>query len=246
MEIISHESITLLSIIIFSAFIHGVVGFGFPMIATPLIALSTDIQTAILATIIPTMMVNSISIIKGGNWSMSIKKYYPLIFYIIIGTVIGSYLLLVVSSEFLKILLAFTILIYLQNEKFKFIKFDFIHSMPEFAKAFFGLLSGIISGTTNVMIAVLIVYVSELSLGITASIQVMNMCFLSAKTTQLVFFSSSGIFGLDMILQNFIYGLSGLFAIFFGFKIRERFDDKFYKKLLSIFLYLMALLLFIK
>ena len=36
-----------------SALVHGSIGFGFPMLSTPLIALFTDVQTAIMLTVIP-------------------------------------------------------------------------------------------------------------------------------------------------------------------------------------------------
>lgn len=246
MEFLFDESITLICIIAFSAFIHGALGFGFPLVATPLIALFSDVQTAILATIIPTMMVNTTSIIRGGNWNLSIKQYYPLIFYIFVGTVCGSFLLLYLSSEFLQIFLALTILFYLQKERIKFIRFDFIHTHQRFSKALFGTLSGLVSGTTNVMIAVIFIYINELSLGIVASIQVMNMCFLSAKTTQLLFFTSQGTLDMQFLAYSLVYALIGFGAIFLGFRIRDRFSTQTYKKLLNIFLYIIAILLLFK
>ena len=46
---LSIEFLIVFSIIIFfSSLVHGSIGFGFPMIATPLLAMVTDMKTAIL------------------------------------------------------------------------------------------------------------------------------------------------------------------------------------------------------
>ncbi len=58
-----------LSIIVFwSSIIHGSIGFGFGMIATPLVAMYTDIQTAITYLLLPTMTVNIVSILNEGKF----------------------------------------------------------------------------------------------------------------------------------------------------------------------------------
>ncbi|NCB13999.1 MAG: sulfite exporter TauE/SafE family protein, partial [Erysipelotrichia bacterium] len=46
---LSVEFIIIFSLILFvSSLVHGTVGFGFPMIATPLLAMVTDMKTAII------------------------------------------------------------------------------------------------------------------------------------------------------------------------------------------------------
>ncbi|MGB5767199.1 MAG: hypothetical protein WBM38_10745, partial [Arenicellales bacterium] len=44
--------------ILLAALVHGTFGIGFPMIATPLLALYTDVLTAVSITLLPTMSVN--------------------------------------------------------------------------------------------------------------------------------------------------------------------------------------------
>ena len=50
----SFEALIFIAVVfLLAAFIHGSIGFGFPMVTTPLLALSTDIQTAIVFDINP-------------------------------------------------------------------------------------------------------------------------------------------------------------------------------------------------
>ncbi|MEZ4692943.1 MAG: hypothetical protein R2837_02810 [Aliarcobacter sp.] len=54
---LSIDFLIILSIILFvSSLVHGSIGFGFPMLATPLLAMVTDMKTAILYIAIPTLL----------------------------------------------------------------------------------------------------------------------------------------------------------------------------------------------
>src|SRR5215210_6710736 len=54
---------------------HGTMGFGFPLISTPMVALLTDVQTAVLVTLCPNIVVNLISMVRGGEWRHSIARH---------------------------------------------------------------------------------------------------------------------------------------------------------------------------
>lgn len=45
-------------IVLFAGIVHGTLGFGFPMMATPLFALFLDLKKAVLFTLFPTIAVN--------------------------------------------------------------------------------------------------------------------------------------------------------------------------------------------
>ena len=63
---------------------QGAMGFGFPAISTPLLALMTDIKTAVLLNLLPNMTVNIISVIQGGNWRASLGVHWPVAVYALI------------------------------------------------------------------------------------------------------------------------------------------------------------------
>jgi hypothetical protein len=48
--------------------VHGLLGFGFPLLATPLMAMLVDVRTAMLILLIPTLAINIASIVQGGHW----------------------------------------------------------------------------------------------------------------------------------------------------------------------------------
>ena len=114
------DFLLIISLIIFiSSLVHGSIGFGFPMIATPLLAMITDMKTAILYIAIPTLLINLISIYSEGNFLQAVKKFYPLALMGMIGSAIGTQILIYSSTDFFKLLLALSIFLYLFIQKFK-------------------------------------------------------------------------------------------------------------------------------
>jgi len=49
-----------------AAFVKGATGLGFPLIATPTVALLLDIRTAITVLILPNLFMDSAQVIRGG------------------------------------------------------------------------------------------------------------------------------------------------------------------------------------
>lgn len=82
-------------IMLFSGLVHGTLGLGFPLVATPLLALFTDVRSAILITLLPTASVNIFSILRGGRWSESIGRFWPLAAYVVAGGIAGTCLLVI-------------------------------------------------------------------------------------------------------------------------------------------------------
>jgi uncharacterized membrane protein YfcA len=80
----------LVVLLIVAALAHGALGFGFPLISTPIVAIFSDMRTAILLTLFPNIVINIISIMSGGNWRHSIGRYWPISIYVMFGTVMGG------------------------------------------------------------------------------------------------------------------------------------------------------------
>ena len=80
-----------------AAFIHGSIGFGFLMVATPLLAFFTNIQTAIVLTLIPTVLVNLISIVSEGNILLATRRHFSLALFTMLGTAVGTQIMLSVN-----------------------------------------------------------------------------------------------------------------------------------------------------
>lgn len=229
----------------FAGFAHGSIGFGFPMVATPLLALFMDLQTAIILTLVPTSLVNLISIASEGRIFAAFRKHLPLALFAMLGSAIGTQVLILTNSELFKILLAAAIIGYLLIDKFR-VPLSWVETKPALSKPVFGISAGILGGLTNVMAPVLIIYSLEAKLEKADIVQSANTCFLLGKVIQLVLFTLSGNFSLNELTLSSMLIIVVLLALYVGFKIKRRIHRELYIKALRIFLLILALYLFLQ
>lgn len=233
------------AIIAFAALVHGAIGIGFPMIATPLLSLSSDVRTAILLLVIPTMAINVANIIRGGRWGDSLARYWPLAVYGMIGSLVGTRLLVVVSPEVFRPLMAAMLVFYLNAERIG-VGFAWIHRRPRTAAAVFGLAAGFLAGTVNVMLPALIIFALEMRMPKTVMIQTFNFCFLFGKLVQGGVFVQAGLMTAEVLSVSIPLAGLGLVVMLLGMRVRERISTNLYRRWLRVLLAVLAVLLMVQ
>ena len=234
-------------IFFFAALVHGSIGFGFPMIATPLLALIMDIQSAIIITLVPTLLMNIVSIASEANFKFNafydaFRRHYQLAVYALIGTAIGTLILIYSNSNVFKLLLAFAILVYLVSDYVK-LNILWLKSYPQTAKLMFGLSAGLLGGLTNVMAPVLIIYSLALNRSKKEIIQSSNICFLFGKVAQIILFTFSSKFtSSELSISSLMFVVSAI-AIALGIQIKKRIKVEIYIKLLKFLLLILAIII---
>jgi uncharacterized protein len=220
------------AIITLAGLTHGTLGFGFPLISTPLVALFVDIKTAVLVTVLPNMAVNIVSILRGGNWRASIGKYWPLAFWVVLGTLLGSRLLLTVPHEPLQLLLAAIIVVFLLQDRLRQLDWSWVKRKPQLAAFFFGLTAGVLSGAVNVALPPLVIYLMTQELTPLAMTQTLNLCFIAGKMVQAIALGVS-----DAPSQQLLYASLPLVplavaAVYAGMRLQSRISTETYNGLL--------------
>jgi uncharacterized protein len=230
----------LIAIIVIAGLAHGTVGFGFPLVSTPLVALLVDIKTAVLVTVLPNIAVNIVSILRGGNWRESIGRYWPLALWVVVGTLIGSRMLLTVPHEPLEILLALMIVAFLLQDRWRRLDWSWVKRHPQLAAGVFGVLGGVLSGAVNVAMPPLIIYLMTLGLAPVAMTQTLNLCFIAGKTVQALALGAS-----DAASERLLYASLPLVplaavALYFGMRLQSRISAETYVAILRKVLALIA------
>jgi uncharacterized membrane protein YfcA len=239
--------VPIVAVLVVSALAHGALGFGFPVISTPVVAMMTDIQTAILVTLFPNLAVNLVSIFRGGNLRASLARYWPLPVYVAVGTIVGTRFLLVIADpEPLKLLLAAMIVVFLQQARFRRLDWSWLKRHPHGSGLAFGLLAGFLSGTVNVAVPPLVIYFMGLGLDALPMTQILNLCFFVGRGMQAVTFGISGTIGLATLVATLPLTLLSLAVLAIGMRIQSRIHPEVYQQLLRKVLWVMAALLVIQ
>ncbi len=225
---------------------QGSLGFGFPAISTPVLALMTDIKTAVLLNLLPNITVNIISVVQGGNWRASLGVHWPVAVYALIGSFIGASVLIVAPSEPLRLLLAVIILIYLYQKQIALLNWDALMRRPRTAQAAFGLTGGFFSGAVNNSLPPLLIYFMLLGVEATIMTQMLNLCFLGGKLVQAATLAGAGELSLRAAAANIPLTLVALAGMAAGQRLQRYVSVATYQRVLRKILFVIAALLMIQ
>jgi uncharacterized membrane protein YfcA len=222
--------------------VHGLLGFGFPLLATPLMTMLVDVRSAMLILLIPTLAINVASIVGGGRWQASIGRFWPLALCVALGSIGGTRLLIGTDPAPYKLLLSAAMLFYLGIQQCG-LRMPWFHKRPRLAMVIFGLAAGMLAGTVNVAVPALIVYALEMGLSPLVTVPVFNLCFLTGKLAQAFTFAAAGMLTLRIVVITLPAALLGLGGLWVGARLRGRVDTETYRRWLRRTLLVIAILL---
>lgn len=235
--------VAVLGAIAFAGLVHGTLGLGFPVVSTPLIAAMFDVRTAILLTLLPTVTVNLASIVGSKGYGQSLGRFWPLVLSGLIGSVLGSAVLALVSPEPFRLLLALLIGLFLWTNRSGRVPGAALREHPVPAMVGFGLAAGFAGGTTNVMVAILIIYFIAIELPRPSMVPIMNTCFMAGKLSQIAVLWGAGFVTAALLLQTLPLAVTALIAVLVGQRLRDRVPVDTYRRFLLWLLAALALLL---
>ena len=240
------EILIALIVTLVAGLVHGAFGLGFPMVATPVLALFTDVMTAILLTLAPNIAVNLWSLLRGGGWRESVALYWPVAVWMLVGSGVGTLILVAMDPNPFRLLLAATVVLYLVSDQLKRVNWSWMRRYPGPSGAGAGFVGGILGGTVNVGGPALMIYFLELRIAPLVLVQAINLCFLLGKSTQALTFAALGLLGLELLWLSLPLAITALIGLRAGMWIRERVNADTYRGWLRGLLWLLCILLVVE
>lgn len=224
---------------LFAAFVHGAFGFGFPLLATPLLVLGFDLRTAVLLTLVPTVSINLISILSERHWREALREYWPIPAFTIVGSFTGTQVLLNVNPEPFRFLLAAVLIGYLVSDHLH--RTEHAIRVPKWGMALFGLMLGLLAGVVNIFAPLVVAYALYTRMPVMLMVATFNLSFITSKSGQIIGFISRGAFdlevvGLAVMALPFILG-----SLWLGIRLRKRVDMATYHGMLRGALWVISL-----
>ena len=233
----------LLAIVAVSALLQGLSGFAFPMLMTMLLTLFMPFQTAVAWTILPSLLLNGVSLLQGVSLATLFKRYALFAALATLGSLLGVYVLLLVEALWLQLLLAVVMIWYVGRAWLKPASLN-TPTMPAWQFNSLGFLSGVVGSATNAMAPILMIALLAMKKDRRETIQVANLCFILSKLCQLAGLLVGGQWlftwqDADMMLAVCVVAL---LLWFVGFKWQQRLSPLLFQKVVLIMLAAMALL----
>ena len=225
-----------------SGYVQGLLGVGYPMLATPLLSLVIDLRTAMIVTAPTILLLTIYLVMRGGNLRLSVGRFWYMPVCMIAGGLIGARIFFALDPEWLLLALGAALLLYVSLDWLGRAKFAggqrFMHPLA----AVCATLAGLTEAAINVGAPFLLIWCLVMGLAPATMIQVLNMCFLTGKITQIGALTAGGIPAIAWVSAAPLALVAAL-PFLAGIRMRERADVTTYRRWLRAFLSLMALVM---
>ena len=228
-------------VILVAGLLQGALGFGFPFVATPLIALATDMRTAVVFVLLPTLATICVALFSSGPIKATLARFWMMPLYAIAGAAVGTWVFVSAPEAPYTLVLALLTLFYLSLDRFGRTDWPVVRRHERAFAPLSGFTAGLFEGTANVAAPPMIIFYLALSLTPAMLVQALNICFLVGKTTQFTVLSTRGGIGMSEWLATLPLVAVGVTGSLVGVRIRNRIDAQAFRIWVKRALFVIAL-----
>jgi len=232
--------------IMFASFIKGAIAFGFPVVATPLLALLVDVKTSVALTILPNIVMDAVQAGRGAGELLGTLRRVALILpFGFLGTVVGTWSLLVLSPAVALALLGVFVL--------GFVALNLSGATLRLPRRWepwlsppVGLMAGFLGGVTNVPGTLLVIYFHALGLDKRQFVRAVALCFMSYKLVQLASVAYYGLLTWRLFGFSALLTLAGLGAFSVGLRLQDWLPERIFNGAVLVVLALLGVSLLVR
>lgn len=231
--------------VVLAAFIKGAIGFGFPTLATPLLALFLDVRTAVALLIVPNIVMDTVQFVRGGAPVVTVRRFASLVVFGALGTIAGTKLLVMLPpGRLLVILGAFVLLFVVLNAT------RFSPRLPPrwepWMSPVAGFVGGVVGGVTNSPGTLVIIYFYSLRLAKAEFVSSVAFSFIVYKLVQLGSVAWFGLLTWPVLGASVALTLAGLGGFALGLRVQDRLEERAFNRVVLAFLALLGAWLVIR
>ncbi|MCC7369008.1 MAG: sulfite exporter TauE/SafE family protein [Chloroflexi bacterium] len=213
-----------------AAIIKGAIGFGFPLVATPLVSTIWDARHAVLVISIASLMNNVNITMRGGGSRRTFRRFIPTIAGLSVGTVAGSLLLARVDPNLLALIVGsaavlFGIVALVKPDLAVPPRLERYLALP------MGILGGLLGGSTGIFAPALASYTHALRLGKREFVFFLTLLYLVGTSVQVFSLYQLGLYDLTILVVAALTVLPNFLGVSLGIRLQERIDPLLFRRL---------------
>jgi hypothetical protein len=217
------------AVVVVAAFVKGAIGFGFPTLATPLLALFVDVKTAVVVLIVPNIVMDGLQFTRQGAPLAVVRRLAILLVFGALGTVVGTRLLVAVSARTAMLLLGGFLLLFVGLNLAR-VALRVSPRWEPWLGPPVGLLVGIVGGITNVPGTPLVVYFYALGLSKGEFVSAVAFSFIVYKVVQLGAVAWWGLLTGPLVGVSLVLTVVGLGAFAIGLLVQDRLPPRAFNR----------------
>lgn len=221
--------------ILLAAFVKGAIAFGFPTIATPLLALVVDVKTAVGITILPNIVMDVIQVARRRGFVATIRRWAVLLAFGMVGTVAGTRLLVVMPARRATLVLGCFVLLFVVLNSARF-TLRVPATWERWLGPPVGLVAGLLGGITNVPGLPIVIFFYALGMDKHEFVRTVAFAFIVYKVIQLGAVTYYGLLTWPLVGMSVALTVVGLGAFALGLRLQDRLDQAMFHRVVRGFL----------
>lgn len=231
--------------LLLAAYVKGTTGMGFPLIATPMVALLLDIRIAITILIIPNIVMDAAQIFRGSFSPSLFRRFFWLLVLTIAGVFLGTMVLVTLPLWLLNLSLGVMVLVFVASTLFRF-EFYITPQKEKLFSPIAGFVSGFLNGMTNAAGPALAIYLYSLKLAKTEFVKSIATIFIVTKVSQLIAVSTWNLFTPSILRLSLLVTLFCLAGFYAGLKTQDRVNQRNFNRGLLALLSVIGVVLMVR
>ena len=208
-----------------AAAIKGTLGFGFPPVATPLIAGIIGAKTAVVALAIPGLLQNIAQAWSGRVHLKRCRPLLPLLATLVVGTLGGAYLLTVLPAYLATMLVGVAVVVYALLAMFR-LEPTLPPAWAGPVGAGVGLVAGLLGGATGIFAPLLVLYLTAVRLDKEQFTAVISIALFVGQVPQVAGYAALGLFTADRLLLSAVMIPPVAVGFALGTAVRSRMSQR--------------------
>jgi uncharacterized membrane protein YfcA len=199
------------------------------------LALVVDVKTAVAALVIPNLVMDGLQLRRQGPLGATPRRLAPLLVFTMLGTIVGTKLLVVLSGRTATLILGAFVL--------GFVALDLARFSPRVPAGWerllappVGLAAGVMGGITNAPGTALALYFVALGMDKREFVRSIAFTFLVVKAVQFASLGWYGLLGWPLVLGSLGLTAAGLAGFGLGVRVQDRLDQRAFNRGVLVFL----------
>lgn len=235
----------ILVVILGAAVVKGAIGFGFPLVAAPLIATIADARLSVLVLSIASLVANAALLFRGGGDWPTFRRLAPMMVGLLLGTILGALLLASLDAATLGIVvgLAAVTFVAVSSAKPDLV----VPARLERYLAFpMGAAGGLLGGSTSIFAPPIVSYVHALRLSKQQFVFFVSLLYTVGGTSQVVSYARLGLYDLGLLLLAALTCLPNFLGLWIGGRVQDRIEPTLFRRLVLVLIALTGLSLVVR
>lgn len=225
--------------------VKGTLGVGLPLVVVPLLSLVLPTHFAIALMAIPVLSSNVWQLIDSDAPLQHVRRFSPLILALVATTVVTVPLTLALSTQGLNIMLAIAVFTAVLLMAFT-PELNISPAQEKWASWVVGGLSGIMGGISSLMGPIIITYLMALRLSRESFVGTMSVIYLASSIPLYTAMAWVGRFGWAEVILSVCAMVPVFMGMAVGKRLRHRLSEVWFRRILLVFLALVAVALIFK